>query len=160
MGEALTPEERKQKIRERYKKAVTSQPCLDIGGKRVVAYRRISPQSIEQATACELIVQYYQNYVRSHNWILKGVYVDEGQDHTALDKLLDDCRSGEIDLVIIKSASYISRDLKKAIEIAREFEARSVRVYFEADNILGNAELERVNSAVNLIACWGQRSVE
>ena len=146
MDEALTPEERKQKIRERYKKAVTSQPCLDIEGRRVAAYRRISPQSIEQATACELIVQYYQNYARSHNWILKGAYVDEGQDHTALDKLLDDCWSGEIDLVIIKSTSYISRDMNIVLEIVREFEARSVRVYFEADNILGSSGLGRVNS--------------
>ena len=145
MNEAITPEERKQRIRERYKRAVLSPPCFDINGLRVAVYRRTSPQSVEQISSCQLIVQEYRERARRHNWILKGVYSDEGwEDHTALDKLLDDC--GEIDLVLIWSINHISRDMDKALEITKEIEARSVVIYFEGENILGSRGWERLNS--------------
>ena len=125
----------KQRIRDFYRNtaAIVS---TDL---RVAVYRRISA---DQAAPCKLIVQYYKELAERNNWILKGVYVDEGQDHTALDKLLDDCRSGEIDFAVVKSTSHISRDMDQLLEIAREFEARSVNVYFESENILGSANLE------------------
>ena len=147
MSHTPNSEELKQRVRERYKKEISSPPCLDIDGLRVAVYRRTSPQPFEQITSHELVVQYYQNYARSHNWILKGVYIDEGrEDHTALDKLLNDCE--EIDLVLIRSISHVSYDMDKALEITKKIEARSAIVYFEGENILGSAEWERIHLPV------------
>ncbi len=125
----------KQRIRDFYRNTAVI-VSTDL---RVAVYRRISA---DQTAPCKLIVQYYKELAERNNWILKGVYIDEGQDNTALDKLLDDCRSGEIDFAVVKSTSHISRDMDQLLKIAREFEARSVNVYFESENILGSADLE------------------
>lgn len=148
MVETLTPEERKMRIKEKLKNMASFPPRIDSDGLRVAVYRRSSPQLVGQVTSYELAEQYYQNYIRSHGWILKGIYSDEGWDnHTARDMLLEDCESGEIDLILIRSVIHISRELKEALEITREFESRSVAVLIVGENILGSAELEQVCSA-------------
>lgn len=141
----MTREERKQRIRDKYKEMVIDPPVFATDGLRVAVYRRSSPQPFEQIASCQLIVREYQERAKRYNWILKGVYSDEGwEDHTALDKLLDDC--GDIDLVVIRSINHISHDMAKALEITREIEARSVVVYFEGENILGSRGWERLYS--------------
>ena len=141
----MTREERKQRIRDKYKEMVIDPPVFATDGLRVAVYRRSSPQPFEQIASCQLIVREYQERAKRYNWILKGVYSDEGwEDHTALDKLLDDC--GDIDLVVIRSINHISHDMDKALEITKEIEARSVVVYFEGENILGSRGWERLYS--------------
>lgn len=149
MSEAFTSEEQKKRIKERLKNMASSTSCLDIDGLCVAVYRRTSPYPFSQDLSYELIVQRYKDIARRHNCILKGVYADEGwDDHTALDKLLVDCERGEIDIVSIRSTSYISRDINKVMEITREFEARSVAVCFNGGSIMGSKELEWINSPV------------
>ena len=136
----MTREEQKQRIREKYKNALATFPLLDVDGLRVAVYRRTSPEPFIQITSYQLMIREYQIYARKHNWTLKVVYSDEGWDYcTALNKLIDDCANGEIDLVVIRSVNHVSHDMNKVLEIARAFEARSVDVLFEAENILGSS---------------------
>ena len=115
-------------------------PLLDVDGLRVAVYRRTSPEPFIQITSYQLMIREYQIYARKHNWTLKAVYSDKGWDYcTALNKLIDDCANGEIDLVVIRSVNHVSHDMNKVLEIARAFEARSVDVLFEAENILGSS---------------------
>lgn len=143
----MTREEQKQRIKEKYRNLVVAPPMINITGLRVAVYRRTSPQPFDQTVSNKLIELDYQERDRWCNCILKGVYVDEGwDDHTALDKLLDDC--GEIDVVYIRSPEHFSRDMNKALEITRELEAQSVVVYFGGGSIMGSKELEWINSPV------------
>ena len=145
MSEALTPEERKQRIKEKYRNAVIAPPVFAADRLCAVVYRRTSPQPFEQTVSNKLIELEYQERAKRYNCILKGIYVDEGwDDHTALDKLLDDCR--EIDVVFIPSPKHLSCDMNKALEITRELEARSVVVYFGGGSIMGSEELEGIIS--------------
>lgn len=47
--------------------------------KRVAAYCRVSTDEDAQATSFDLQVQHYTEYIGAHdNWILAGIYADEG----------------------------------------------------------------------------------
>ena len=139
-GIAMTCDEQKQRIMEKLRDAAATFPPLDEDGLRVAVYRRTSPELFNQITFYQLMIRQYQEYFRKRNWKLKAIYSDEGwDDYTALDKLVDDCANGEIDLVVIRSANHVSHDMNKVLEIARAFEDRSVDVLFEAENILGSS---------------------
>lgn len=103
----MTPDE-KQRLRKRIRDVAASRPYPSAGSPRLAVYLRLAKPSNGQITSLELITDFYQEKVRRENWTLMGAYVDEGQDHASLEKLLDDCRSGEIDFVVVKAADFES----------------------------------------------------
>ena len=131
--------EQKQRIRERYRKAVHPLPRAK-DEPRVAVYIRTAAPSIDQAASDELLTCEYREYGRKRGWNLVAFYTDQGQEHSALDKLKDDCRDGEIDLVATRTVRTIRQDLNKVMETITAFAARSVDVYFMAEGILMEAE--------------------
>lgn len=46
---------------------------------RVAAYCRVSTDSDEQATSYETQIEHYTTYIQGHpDWVLAGIYADEG----------------------------------------------------------------------------------
>ena len=78
---------------------------------RVAAYARVSRNKESLLHSFNNQVEYYRTYIQSRkDYIFKGVYADLGisgtkEDREEFNKLLDACRSGEIDLIITKSIS-------------------------------------------------------
>ena len=56
-------------------------------------------------------------------------------DRENFQRLLDDCRSGKIDMVITKSISRFGRNTVTLLETVRELKLLGVNVYFEEQNI-------------------------
>jgi DNA invertase Pin-like site-specific DNA recombinase len=86
-------------------------------------------------------VSYYSDYVQSHpGWVYAGVYADEALTGTKdtrpeFRRLLADCRSKRIDLVITKSISRFARNTVHLLETVRELKLLGVDVFFEEQNI-------------------------
>ena len=108
---------------------------------RVAAYARVSSCKDAMLHSLSAQVSYYNRMIQSHpGWIFHGVYADEALTGTKdtreqFQRLLADCRAGEIDLVVTKSISRFARNTITLLETVRELKALGVDVYFEEQNI-------------------------
>ena len=109
--------------------------------KRVAAYARVSSGKDAMLHSLSAQVSYYSTLIQSHNgWEYAGVYADEALTGTKesrenFQRLLTDCRSGKIDMVITKSISRFARNTVTLLTTVRELKALNVDVYFEEQNI-------------------------
>ena len=109
--------------------------------KRVAAYARVSSAKDAMHHSLSAQVGYYSNYIQSHTeWQYMGVYADEAKTGTKdsreqFQRLLADCRSGNIDMVITKSVSRFARNTVTLLETVRELKSLGIDVFFEEQNI-------------------------
>ena len=82
--------------------------------RRVCGYARVSTDSDEQFTSYEAQINYYTNYIKSHDdWEFIGVYTDEGITGTSMKNregfksMINDSLEGKIDLIVTKSISAL-----------------------------------------------------
>jgi DNA invertase Pin-like site-specific DNA recombinase len=85
-------------------------------------------------------VSYYSDYIQNNGWEYAGVYADEAITGTkdkrdGFQKLLTECRNGNVNMVITKSISRFARNTVTLLETVRELEELGVDVYFEEQNI-------------------------
>ena len=108
---------------------------------RVAAYARVSRNKESLLHSFNNQVEHYRTYIQSRkDYIFKGVYADLGisgtkEDREEFNKLLNACRSGEIDLIITKSISRFARNTATLLKTIRELKALKVDVFFEEQNI-------------------------
>jgi DNA invertase Pin-like site-specific DNA recombinase len=109
--------------------------------KKVAAYARVSSGKDAMLHSLSAQITHYSALIQSHGeWQYVGVYADEAVTGTKAERhdfqrLLEDCRTGKIDLVITKSISRFARNTVTLLETVRELKAIGVDVYFEEQNI-------------------------
>jgi len=114
--------------------------------KRVAAYARVSCDKDTMLHSLAAQIDYYRKYIlRKPEWEFVGVYADEAKtgtkdDRERFQKLLSDCRSGLIDLVITKSISRFARNTVTLLETVRELKELGINVFFEDENICSISE--------------------
>lgn len=118
--------------------------------KCVVAYARVSSGKDAMLHSLSAQISYYSEYIQKHRvWQYVGVYADEAltgtkEQRSEFQRLLEDCRSGKIDMIITKSISRLARNTVTMLETVRELKDLNVDVYFEKENIYslsGDGEL-------------------
>ena len=107
---------------------------------RVAAYARVSSDSEDQLNSLAVQVDYYTHLIQENpNWEFAGIYTDEGITGTStkrreqFNRLMDDCRAGLIDRVLVKSASRFARNTADALASVREMKSLGVTVVFEKE---------------------------
>ena len=148
-------EEKKAKIRERYKgisedqlSVIPAIPKLDIFDKernlRVAVYARVSTDDPNQTSSYELQKNHYTDLIsRNPNWTLVDIYADEGISGTSLQhrdnfiRMIHDCEAGLIDLIVTKSVSRFARNLIDSVGYIRKLGAMKppIGVFFETENL-------------------------
>ena len=110
-------------------------------GIRVAAYCRVSSDRNNFSSLINQ-VSYYTEYIKNRdNWKFAGIYYDIGKSGANIDKrpaikrMIRHCKEGRIDLILAKSISRFSRNIKDLIYIIEELKRYEVAVYFEAENI-------------------------
>lgn len=108
---------------------------------RVAAYCRVSRDTEQQQGSYESQVSFYTKYITEHeDWILAGIYADDGISGLTTGKrsdfmrLIDDCGEGKIDLIITKSISRFARNLLDCVGYARRLKKLNIGVYFEEEH--------------------------
>lgn len=145
------------------KKVVKIEPSVGLNKPfktKVAAYARVSTGSEEQLESLEAQIQHYEEYIQKNNeWEFVKVYFDEGITGTSVEErkglleLLDDCKSGKIDLILTKSISRFSRNLTYSLEIIRELIDLDVFIYFEKEQInTGKMESEFILTILSSLA--------
>ena len=109
---------------------------------RVAFYCRVSTNSDDQIHSLATQIKYYTDFLKKHaDYVLVDFYVDEGLTGTSLkrrddmNRLIEDCRKGKIDHVVVKSVSRFARNVQELLEILRLFKSIGVTVYFEEQGI-------------------------
>ena len=150
-----TVEEKKSKIRERYKGV--SEDELDVipaipqddfynenKRKRVAVYARVSTDDPRQTSSYELQKNHYTDLVNTRpDWDLVDIYADEGISGTSLQhrdsfvRMIEDCKAGKIDLIVTKSVSRFARNILDCIGYVRQLKEMNppIGVFFETENI-------------------------
>ena len=109
--------------------------------KQVAAYARVSTGKDAMLHSLSAQISYYSAYIQKRpEWLYCGVYVDEAVTGTKTERpefqrLLSDCRAGNIDMVITKSISRFARNTVTLLETVRELKLIGVDVFFEEPNI-------------------------
>ena len=109
---------------------------------RVAAYARVSSNSEDQKHSFAAQNAYYSKLITdTPDWELADIYADQGITGTSIDKrddflrMMEDCRKGRIDRILVKSSSRFARNAKESLEAVRELAALGVSVCFEEQNI-------------------------
>ena len=109
---------------------------------RVAAYARVSSNSEDQKHSFAAQNAYFSKLITDNpDWELADIYADQGITGTSIDKrddflrMMEDCRKGRIDRILVKSSSRFARNAKESLEAVRELAALGVSVYFEEQNI-------------------------
>lgn len=109
---------------------------------RVAAYCRVSTDSDEQATSYEAQVEHYTEYIQKNpDWEFAGIYADNGISGTNTKKreefnhMIDDCKAGNIDMIITKSISRFARNTLDCLKYIRQLKDMNIPVLFEKESI-------------------------
>ncbi|MDD9312072.1 recombinase family protein [Cytobacillus firmus] len=127
---------------------------------RVVAYCRVSTDSNEQLVSLQAQKAHYETYIKANpEWEYAGLYYDEGisgtkkENRSDLLRMLSDCETGRIDLIITKSISRFARNTTDCLEMVRKLIDLGVHIYFEKENInTGSMESELMLSILSGLA--------
>ncbi|WP_349948893.1 recombinase family protein [Lacrimispora sp. BS-2] len=109
---------------------------------RVAAYCRVSTAQEEQLLSYENQVNYYTTFINENPlYEYAGTYADEGISATNTKKrdkfkrMIADCRTGKIDMIITKSISRFARNTLDCLNYVRELKELGIGIIFEKENI-------------------------
>ena len=110
--------------------------------KKVAAYARVSMQSERMLHSLSAQVSYYSNLIQKNpSWQYAGVYADgfvSGTKTVGRDefrRMLSDCETGRIDIILTKSISRFARNTVDLLETVRRLKEIGVEVRFEKEHI-------------------------
>lgn len=105
------------------------------------AYARVSSGKDAMLHSLSAQVSYYSELIQKNpEWRFCGVYADEALTGTKdnrenFQKMLAECRAGNLDLIITKSISRFARNTVTLLETVRELKTLGIGVIFEEQNI-------------------------
>lgn len=109
---------------------------------RVAAYARVSSDSEDQLNSYIAQVDFYTKYISSkEDWEMVDIYADEGltgteaQKRDDFNRMINDCRAGKIDRLLVKSVSRFARNTGEYIQFMRELLRLGISIYFEKENL-------------------------
>lgn len=114
--------------------------------KRVAAYVRVSVDKETMLHSFTAQASYYKELISKHkDWEFVDIYADYGISGTKVNRpefnrMMDDCRSGKIDMIITKSISRFARNTALLLSTIRELKALHIDVYFEEQNMNSMSE--------------------
>lgn len=109
--------------------------------KRVAAYARVSSGKDTMLQSLSAQVSYYSQLIQKKpEWAYAGVYADEAKTGTKdtrneFVRMVNDARTGKIDLIITKSISRFARNTVTLLETARELKSLGIDIFFEKENL-------------------------
>lgn len=119
--------------------------------KCVGIYCRVSTNSVEQLQSITAQVSHLTRITAATpQWLLADVYMDiatskTGSSRKEFNRMLEDCQSRKLDIVITKNISRFGRDTVETLDALNQLKALGIRVIFEQE------ELDTVNTDSNLI---------
>ncbi len=139
----------------------------ETGKLKVAAYCRVSTLLDNQEGSFQNQREHYEAVIRSNpEWEYAGVFLENGLSGTKaesrpeLQRVLDACKAGQINLILTKSISRFSRNTTDCLTMVRELTALGVDIWFEKEGIhTGTMESEFMLSIMACLAEDESRSI-
>lgn len=107
--------------------------------KHVGIYARVSSQRSSQLNSLKNQISGLIDFVAmDETMFLGGIYADVESGRNSrkdLERLMDDCRAGKINYVLVKSISRMYRDTVGFLNIIRELKSLNINVHFVVNNV-------------------------
>ncbi len=109
--------------------------------KRVGIYCRVSTNSMEQLQSLTVQVSHLTRLTATvPQWLLSDVYMDiatskTGSSRKEFNRMLEDCKSHKLEIVITKDVSRFGRDTVEVLDAFNQLKALGVRVIFEGNSL-------------------------
>ncbi len=109
--------------------------------KRVGIYCRVSTNSTEQLQSLVAQVSHLARVTATvPQWLLADVYMDiatskTGSSRKEFNRMLEDCKSHKLEIVITKDVSRFGRDTVEVLDAFNQLKALGVRVIFEGNSL-------------------------
>lgn len=108
----------------------------------VTYYARVSTDSDEQEESYERQKEHFETKIKANpEWNYVEGYADEGATGTRAEtrkefmRMIDDCRAGKINRILVKSISRFGRNTVDTLKYVRELRDLGISVFFETQNI-------------------------
>ena len=134
------------------------------GKKKVAAYVRVSTVSVQQETSLVLQKEHYENFIKNNSeYEFVEIYGDDGVSGTSIErrdglkKMLEDCKAGKIDLILVKSISRFARNVGDLLSSINTLNALNppVEIRFEVENISTFSPMgEMLITVCGIMAQW------
>ncbi|MBR0407506.1 MAG: recombinase family protein [Clostridia bacterium] len=142
----MATEEQAEQEEERGVVVIKAKPKAALKGKagrlRVAAYCRVSTDLAEQEGSFEAQCSHYSALITGNpNWMLAGIYADEGISGTTrfhrdgFNRMIEDAEAGKIDLVLTKSISRFARNTLDCLTVVRRLKSIGVGITFEKEGL-------------------------
>lgn len=132
---------------------------LSLNQKKVGIYCRVSTNSTEQLNSLSNQISHLVRIVSTvPRWLLVDAYIDIASSKTGslrkeFNRLLEDCKSNKIDIVITKNISRFGRDTVEVLNAFNQLKAIGVRVIFEQEDLdTNNTDADLMISIIESIA--------
>lgn len=108
---------------------------------KVAAYCRVSTKFESQQSSIDLQISNYKTVIQNNpQWEYAGVYFDYGsglrqKGRSNLENMINKACAGEIDYILTKSLSRLSRNVLDTLIIIRKLKERGINMYFENENL-------------------------
>ena len=100
---------------------------------RVAAYCRVSTDDEDQTKSYQSMIKYYTDLIHNNKqWVFAGIFADKAITGTKADireefqRLIQECLSGKIDLVIAKSIPRFARNTLDTLKYVRMLKEKSI----------------------------------
>jgi DNA invertase Pin-like site-specific DNA recombinase len=127
--------------------------------KRVGIYCRVSTNSVEQLKSLTVQVSALTRLTAVNpKWLLVDVYIDIASSNTGssrkeFTRMLKDCQSHDLEIIITKSISRFGRDTVEILDALNQLKLLGIRVIFEQEELdTANTESALMISIIESIA--------
>lgn len=108
---------------------------------RVAIYSRVSSNSMDQLNSLTAQISALTRIVASvPKWLLVDIYIDiasskTGSSRKEFNRMLEDCKSKKLEIIITKNISRFGRDTVEVLEALHQLRLLGIRVIFEQENL-------------------------
>ena len=109
--------------------------------KHVVIYARVSSNTMDQLESLKAQVSGLTKFVSGHNnWKLVDIHIDiasskKGAVRPAFHKMIEECKVGLTDIVVVKNISRLGRDTVEVLDAINTLRESLVRIIFKQEEL-------------------------
>lgn len=109
--------------------------------KHVVIYARVSSNSMEQLESLKAQISGLVGFVSGYNnWKLVDIHIDiasskKGSARPAFHKMIEECRAGLTDIVVVKNISRLGRDTVEVLDAINTLKEADVHIIFRQEEL-------------------------
>ena len=104
--------------------------------KHIAVYNHGTALPQDSISSAEIMLGPVKHFISQHqSWDLVEICHDYGKNDAGFKRICESCRSGRVDLVIVRNISSLSRNIRAAYDRIHQLKEYGVGVYFLSEDL-------------------------